>query len=79
MKVELDVDETWELMSVVVARMLDKAKVPDGDRAKVRRWRSDSMRPSGEQMRLLARKVNEDLAQASERKKRSQIRKPDWR
>jgi hypothetical protein len=79
MKVELDVDETWELMSVVVARMLDEARVPEGDRAKVRRWRSDSMRPSGEQMRLLARKVNEDLAQASERKKRSQIRKPDWR
>ena len=79
MKVELDVDETWELMSLVVARMLDGAKVPEGDRAKVRRWRSDSMRPSGEQMRLLTRKVNEDLAQASERKKRSQIRKPDWR
>jgi hypothetical protein len=79
MKVELDVDETWELMSLVVARMLDEAKVPDSDRAKVRRWRSDSMRPSGEQMRLLTRKVNEDLAQASERKKRSQIRKPDWR
>jgi hypothetical protein len=79
MKVELDVDETWELMSIVVARMLDEAKLPDADRAKVRRWRSDSMRPTSEEMRLLTRKVNDDLAQAFERKKRSQIRKPDWR
>jgi len=79
MKVELDVDETWELMSRVVARLLDVASLPDGDRAKVRRWRSDSMRPSSEAMRLLARKINDDLAEAFGRKKRSQIRRPDWR
>jgi hypothetical protein len=79
MKVELDVDEAWELMSLVVARMLDQAAVPDKDRAKVRRWRSDSMPTTSESMRHLARKINEDLAQVVDRKKRSQIRKPDWR
>ena len=79
MKVELDVDETWELMSRVVARLLDGPTLADRDRAKVRRWRSDSMRPGGEPMRLLTRKINEDLAEAFERKKRSQLRKPDWR
>ena len=79
MKVELDVDETWELMSRVVARMLDETTLSDKDRAKVRRWRSDSMRPSGDAIRALARKVNEDLGEATERQKRSQIRKPDWR
>ena len=79
MKVELDVDEAWELMSLVVARLAEEAGLPDGDRAKVRRWRSQSMRPEGGAMRLLAGKMNEDLAKAAERKKRSQIRKPDWR
>ncbi len=79
MKVELDVDETWELMSRVVARMLDETSLSDKDRAKVRRWRSDSMRSSGDTIRALARKVNEDLGEAIERQKRSQIRKPDWR
>jgi hypothetical protein len=79
MKVELDVDETWELMSLVVARLLDEASLANSDRAKVRRWRSESMDPGGESMRLLTRKINEDLAEAFERKKRSQIRKPDWR
>ncbi len=79
MKVELDADESWELMSRVVARLLDGATLADHDRAKVRRWRSDSMRPGGEPMRLLTRKINEDLVEAFERKKRSQLRKPDWR
>jgi len=79
MKIELDEDETWELMSLVVGRMLDETKLPAGDRAKVRRWRSESMRPGDEPMRLLTRKINEDLAQTIARKKRSQVRKPDWR
>lgn len=79
MKVELDEDEAWELMSLVVAGLLDESKLPAADRAKVRRWRSASMRPSDETMRLLTRKINDDLAEAFERKKRSQIRRPDWR
>ncbi|MEX2159070.1 MAG: hypothetical protein WEB04_06660 [Dehalococcoidia bacterium] len=79
MKVELDEDETWELMSLIVGRMLDGTKLPAADRAKVRRWRSESMGPGDEPMRLLTRKINEDLAQTIARKKRSQVRKPDWK
>ncbi len=77
MKVELDTDEGWEVMSLVVARMLDEAKLADRDRAKVRRWRSESMRPGDDAMRALTRKINDDLVKAFERKKRSQIRRPD--
>jgi hypothetical protein len=36
------------------------------------------MRPGGEPMKLLTRKINEDLARALQTKQRSQIRKPDW-
>ena len=79
MKVELDVDEAWEMTSLVVARVLEQAKLANADKAKVRRWRSGSLRPSGEVMRALARKINEDLAEVMARKNRSQIRKPDWR
>lgn len=79
MRVELDVDETWELMSCVVARLLDEAGLSGSDRASVRRWRSEAMRPGSDGMRLLTEKVNQDLAAAFERKKRSQIRRPDWR
>ena len=79
MKIELDVDESWALMSYVLTRLLEETELPDGDRAKVRRWRSQQMQPSKEGMRLLTEKINRDLAQAVERKQRSQIRKPDWR
>ena len=79
MKVKLDIDEAWDLMSLVVARLAKDASLSDSDRAKVRRWRRSTMRTEGEAMRLLTGKLNEDLAAAMERKKRSQIRKPDWR
>ena len=79
MKVELEEDETWQLMSLVVARLVDDAGLSSGDRAKVRRWRSDTMKAGREPMRVLTRKINDDLAQVWDRKKRSGIRKPDWR
>jgi hypothetical protein len=79
MKVELDTDETWALMSLVVARLVDEAKLPAGDKAKIRRWRSDEMQPGREPMRVLTDKVNADIAQQMARKTRSQIRKPDWK
>jgi hypothetical protein len=78
-RIELDVDESWALTSYVLTRLLEEAELPDADRAKVRRWRSQQMQPSKEGMRLLTEKINRDLAQAVERKQRSQIRKPDWR
>ena len=78
MKVELDSDETWALMSYVVDQLLQETGLPDADRARIRRWRSEQMRPGGEPMKLLARKINEDLARALQTKQRSQIRRPDW-
>lgn len=79
MKVEIDVDEAWALMSCVVARMLEETSLSDQDRALVRRWRSSEMQPSHEGMRLLGQKINQDVAKALASKERSQIRKPDWR
>jgi hypothetical protein len=78
MKVELDSDEAWNLLSHLVVRMLDETPLPDSDRAKVRRWKSDEMRVTSQEMRVLTSKVNDDLAKTVERKSRSQLRKPDW-
>lgn len=79
MKVELDEDEVWELMSLVVGRLTDETPLADSDRAKLRRWKSESMRRGSDAVRALTRKVNEDLAQQQEWRRRSPIRKPDWR
>jgi len=66
-------------MSFVVAQLLEETELPDEDRARIRRWRSERMRPTEEAVKTLARKMNEDLAHALEVKRRSHIRKPDWR
>jgi hypothetical protein len=79
MKIEFAADEAWELMNHVVNRMLEEAELSDSDRAKVRRWKSDEMRVTSQEMRVLTSKVNDDLAKMLERKQKSQIRKPDWR
>ena len=79
MNVEFDGEETWALMTCVLDRLLKEPDLPDADRARIRRWRSDEMRPGSEPMKLLTRKINDDLATALRNKQRSQIRKPDWR
>jgi hypothetical protein len=79
MKVELEVDEAWGLMSYILSRMLEETQLSDEDRAKIRLWRSQEMQPSREEMRLLAEKINQDLAKTLAGKERSQIRRPDWR
>jgi hypothetical protein len=78
MKVELDNDEAWNLLSHIVVRMLDETPLADSDRAKVRRWKSDEMRVTSQEMRVLTSKINDDLAKTLERKSKSQLRRPDW-
>ena len=78
MKVEFDTDEAWNLMSHVVQRLLDEAQLSDTDRARIRRWKSDEMRVTTQEMRVLASKMNEEIAKTLERKTKSQLRKPDW-
>jgi len=79
MKIEFTTEESWEMMSHILGRMLDEAGLEDSDRAKVRRWKSDEMRVTSQEMRVLASKINDDVAKQMERKQKSQIRKPDWR
>ena len=79
MKVEFDEDEAWQVFSVVVTRLADDTRLEDSDRAKIRRWRSEVMKPRGDGIRHLAAKLNADIATTMARKAGSHIRKPDWR
>jgi hypothetical protein len=79
MRVEFEVEEAWELVNHVVNRLLDDTQLSDSDRARVRRWKSDEMRATSQEMRVLTSKMNEDLTAHMERKTKSQLRKPDWR
>ena len=78
MKVELDNDEAWNLLSHIVAQVIEETELSDSDRAGIRRWKSDEMRVTSQEMKVLTSKINEDLAKTLERKTKSQLRKPDW-
>ena len=78
MRVELEVEEAWNLMSTVIGRLVDETPLTDSDKAKIRRWKSDEMRNTSQEMRVLTQKINEDLRTTTERKTKSQLRKPDW-
>ncbi|MSQ62216.1 MAG: hypothetical protein EXR43_06560 [Dehalococcoidia bacterium] len=79
MRVELDTDETWALLSALVKRVAEDPTLTDEDRARIRRWRSERMKPGSETTRALTAKVNDDLARTMQNQARSQIQKSDWR
>ena len=78
MKVELDTDEAWNLLTHIAQRLVEETDLADKDRAAIRRWKSDEMRATSQEMRVLTSKINEDLSKTMERKSKSQLRKPDW-
>ena len=78
MKVEFDNDEAWNLMSQIIVQLVEETALSDADKAKIRRWKTDEMRTTSQEVRVLTQKMNDDLKQLNERKTRSQLRKPDW-
>jgi hypothetical protein len=78
MRVELDVDEARELLSLIANRLVEEADLSDEDRARIRRWRSEEMRVGSDAMKALTQKLNDDLARAMRAKERSPIQRHDW-
>ena len=67
------------LMSFIVNRILDDVLISKGDRANIRRWKSKEMRTNSEDMKALHEKLNTDLERLWDIRRRSAIRKPDYR
>ena len=78
MKVELDVEEVWSLFSTVMKDVMEAVDFADEDRAALRRWRSEKMRPGSDEMKALVVKVNDDIDRLNKTKTRSPIQKHDW-
>jgi hypothetical protein len=79
MRLELDQEEGRELLSLIVDRLAGEAGLSDSDRAAVKRWHSEGMRPGSDSMRELTEKINADLVRALRSKEKSAVQKPDWR
>jgi hypothetical protein len=78
MRVQIDEDEAWAMLSTVMQQVLDQAGLSDEDRAALRRWRSEQMRPGREASKALLDRLNADLERVMKGKERSAIRKHDW-
>lgn len=79
MKVEFEIEETKEVLTLIVERLAEEAGLGKDDLAKLRRWSSNEMRMGGAGMRDLHEKVNGEIARTFRNKKKSAIRKPDWK
>ncbi len=78
MRVQIDEDETWAMLSTVMKKVLDEAGLSDEDRAALKRWRSEQMRPGREASKALLDRLNADLERVVKAKERSAIQKHDW-
>lgn len=77
MKVEIDIEEARELLACVLSHAL-QTDLSAPDRTALRKW-TTKMTPGSEGMRDLLLKVNADLSRALVNKKKSAVKKPDWR
>ena len=79
MRLELELEEGRELLSLIVGRLAEEARLSDKDRAAVKRWRSERMKAGSDAMRELTDKINSDLESALKTKEKSAVQKADWR
>ncbi len=79
MRLELELEEGRELLSLIVDRLAEQAGLSDKDRATVKRWRSEQMKAGSDGMKELTEKLNADLERALKTKEKSAVQKADWR
>ena len=79
MRLELEPEESRELLSLIVDRVAEEAGLSAPDRAALKRWRSERMKAGSDGMRELTGKINADLERALRIKEKSAVQKPDWR
>ncbi len=79
MRLELEQEESVELLSLIVDRITQEAKLATKDRATVKRWRSERMKAGSDAMKELTAKINVDLERALQTKAKSAVQRADWR
>jgi ferric-dicitrate binding protein FerR (iron transport regulator) len=78
MRVQIDDEEAWAMLSTVMQQVLEDGDLSDEDRAALRRWRSEQMRPGRDASKALLERLNQDLERLMKGKERSRIQKHDW-
>ena len=79
MRLELEQEESAQLLSLIVDRITKETRLDTKDRATVKRWRSEQMKAGSDAMMELTAKINADLERALQTKAKSAVQKADWR
>ena len=74
MRLILEGDEAWSVMTLVISQVLDGVELSDGGRDAVRKWRTERA-DGAEAMNRLAEELNEALGNAIDERTRKLI----WR
>ena len=77
MRLILEPDEAWSIMTLVVAQVLDQAELSDEGKAAIRRWRSDRHEGTVEVADLTVA-LNEVLGTTLDEKTTRLIRRKGW-
>lgn len=77
MKVEFTPDEAHAMLEAVITDVTG-LKLEQADRAAVRRWLLDDMKPSSSGVKRLADKLNDEIQKSHDKSEVSVIKKPDW-
>ncbi|MGE0134875.1 MAG: hypothetical protein AB7L91_13835 [Dehalococcoidia bacterium] len=78
MKVEFTAEEVQAMVDYVLDQIGAIEGMDRKDRATLRRWRGDEIRPGSPTMAVLTEKVNAELQRIHEAAHVSAITKPDW-
>ena len=74
MRVILEADEAWSVMTLAVAQVLDGVDLSDQGRAAIRQWRTDRAQ-GAEAIHRLAEAMNEALGNVIDERTRKLIRR----
>ncbi len=74
MKLILEADEAWSVMTLVVAQVLDGVELSEKGQAALRKWRTDHA-DGTERMNALAEEMNEALGNVLDERTRRLIRR----
>jgi hypothetical protein len=78
MKVEFTSEEVQAMAGYVLDQVGALTAFSRADKAALKRWRSEQLRPGTPPMQLLAEKVNADIQRIDDSAHVSPIQKPDW-
>ena len=77
MRVILETDEAWSIMTLVVSQVIDQVELSDEGKAALRRWRTDRNDGTAE-MSDLTVTMNETLGTVMDERTERLIRRKGW-